>query len=166
MDTTDFNKQCWANERDNFRKTIAAAAPDNLDWKPDEKARSARRLIGHLLGHFQDLTELVDDGVIHHRNEVQFGSLEDALDIFDRSYQEMQSRLDTLDADGWAQPARFLAGEHLVMEAPREQLAWIFLFDAIQHRGQLMTHLRPTGRKVPGVYGPSADDEMEASAAH
>jgi len=160
MDTTEFNKQCWANEYANFRKTIAAAAPDNLDWQPDDKSRSARRLIGHIIGHVQDLSELVDDGVIHHRNEVAFDTLDDALEIFDRSYQELQAKLGSLDAAGWAQPAEFLAGEHLVAKAPREQLAWLFLFDAIQHRGQLMTHLRPTGQKVPALYGPSADEQL------
>jgi uncharacterized damage-inducible protein DinB len=166
VDTTEFNKQCWAQEYGHFRKTIAAAAPDQLDWQPDPKSRSARRLIGHIIGHVQDLTELVDAGVIHHRNEVAFDTLDDALEIFDRSYEEMQARLATLDAAGWAQPAEFLAGDFLVMKAPREQLAWIFLFDAIQHRGQLTTHLRPTGRKVPALYGPSADEQMAASASH
>jgi uncharacterized damage-inducible protein DinB len=35
---------------------------------------------------------------------------------------------------------------------------WSFLFDAIHHRGQLSTYLRPMGSKVPAIYGPSADD--------
>lgn len=166
MDSTEFNKQCWAQEYDNFRKTIAAAAPDQLDWQPEPKARSPRRLIGHIIGHVQDLSELVDDGVIHHRNEVPFDTLDDALDIFERSYQEMLAKLGTLDEAGWAQPADFLAGDFLITTAPREQLAWLFLFDAIQHRGQLMTYLRPTGQKVPSLYGPSADDERAAAAAH
>jgi uncharacterized damage-inducible protein DinB len=30
--------------------------------------------------------------------------------------------------------------------------------DAIHHRGQLTTYLRPMGSKVPSIYGPSADD--------
>ena len=33
-----------------------------------------------------------------------------------------------------------------------------FLFDAIHHRGQLSSYLRPMGAKVPSIYGPSADD--------
>lgn len=162
MGTTEFNKQCWANECESFRKVIAATAPDQLDWQPDSTSRSTRRLIGHIIGHVQDLSELVDDGVIHHRNEVPFDTLDDALEIFDRSYEDMQAKLATLDDAGWTTPADFLAGDFLVMNAPREQLSWIFLFDAIQHRGQLMTHLRPTGRKVPSVYGPSADESPPA----
>ena len=161
MDTTEFNKQCWAQEYGLFRKAIEAAAADNLDWKPDDKARSTRRLIGHIIGHLQDLSELADDGVIHHRNEVAFDTLDDALELFDTSYKEMQARLATLDAAGWATPADFLApGDFLIMNAPREQLAWLMLFDAIHHRGQLSTHLRPAGGRVPSLYGPSADEGM------
>jgi uncharacterized damage-inducible protein DinB len=34
---------------------------------------------------------------------------------------------------------------------------WLALFDAVHHRGQLTTYIRPMGGKVPSVYGPSAD---------
>lgn len=37
-------------------------------------------------------------------------------------------------------------------------LLWLALFDAVHHRGQLSTYIRPMGGKVPSVYGPSADD--------
>ena len=37
-------------------------------------------------------------------------------------------------------------------------LLWIALFDAVHHRGQLTTYIRPMGGKVPSVYGPSGDD--------
>jgi len=37
-------------------------------------------------------------------------------------------------------------------------MLWGFLFDAIHHRGQLSSYLRPMGAKVPSIYGPSADD--------
>ncbi|HZL66321.1 MAG TPA: DinB family protein, partial [Candidatus Limnocylindrales bacterium] len=35
------------------------------------------------------------------------------------------------------------------------------LFDAIHHRGQLTVYIRPMGGKVPAIYGPSADDEVD-----
>jgi uncharacterized damage-inducible protein DinB len=33
----------------------------------------------------------------------------------------------------------------------------------IHHRGQLSAYLRPMGGKVPAIYGPSADEPMEAA---
>ena len=38
------------------------------------------------------------------------------------------------------------------------EFVWLFLFDAIHHRCQLSTYLRPMGGKVPSIYCPSADD--------
>ena len=39
----------------------------------------------------------------------------------------------------------------------RQQLAWVLFLDAVRHRGQLSTHLRPMGGSVPSIDGPSAD---------
>ena len=39
--------------------------------------------------------------------------------------------------------------------------AWGFFFDAIHHRGQLSTYLRPMGANVPSIYGPSGDEQSE-----
>jgi uncharacterized damage-inducible protein DinB len=46
------------------------------------------------------------------------------------------------------------------MEARRRDLGWMLLLDAIHHRGQLSTYLRPMGGTVPSIYGPSADTVM------
>jgi uncharacterized damage-inducible protein DinB len=159
VDSIRFNQQCWADEYERFRKTIAAVASDQLDWRPDPVSRSTRALIGHMIGHIQDVVELAADGVINHRNQVPFGTLDDALQLFDDAYDEMQAKLQALDDEGWSRPADFKLGDHLIMTAPVEQLSWLMLFDSIHHRGQLTTHFRPTGRPVPSLYGPSADEE-------
>lgn len=70
--------------------------------------------------------------------------------------------LDDADEGRWNGEGQFFAGDHLVMEAPCQQLAWMFFFDAIHHRGQLSTYLRPMGSRVPAIYGPSADDQGDA----
>lgn len=107
----------------------------------------------------QDLGELLDDGVINHRNQVPFDTVADAVAMIDEGFEQLLAKLDGMDEAAWAAPGRFLFGGQLVMEAPREQLAWMMLLDAVHHRGQLSTHLRPMGSKVPAMYGPSADDE-------
>jgi uncharacterized damage-inducible protein DinB len=45
----------------------------------------------------------------------------------------------------------------VALEQPLGDLLWFFFFDAIHHRGQLSTYIRPMGGKVPSIYGPSAD---------
>jgi uncharacterized damage-inducible protein DinB len=42
---------------------------------------------------------------------------------------------------------------------PRIQVVRGFLFNHLyHHRGELVVYLRSTGNKVPGLYGPTADD--------
>ena len=66
-----------------YGSTVGAVPEDGLEHRADPKARSARQLIEHLIGHNLDLQELLDDGVIHHRNQVPFDSVETAVQQVD-----------------------------------------------------------------------------------
>ena len=162
MSTPAFFQSFLAHERGLFANVIGAVVEDGLEHRADPKARSARELIEHLIGHNLDLQELLDDGVIHHRNQVPFDSVATAVQQFDDSLGAVIDRLNDMDEGQWLEMGQFYAGDHLVMEAPRQQLAWMMLLDAVHHRGQLSTYLRPMGSRVPSIYGPSADDQGEA----
>ncbi len=159
MNSPAFLQGILGHERGLFCNVVGAVPEDGRQHRADPKARSAEELIGHMIGHNQDLIELLDDGVIHHRNQVAFGTIDDAVATLDQTFGEVIDRLGQVDEETWMSPAKFMAGDHMVMEAPRMQLAWMMLLDAIHHRGQLSTYLRPMGSKVPAIYGPSADDE-------
>jgi len=60
--------------------------------------------------------------------------------------------------DDWKRTAKLYVGEQLIMEQPLGEFLWYLFFDAIHHRGQLSTYIRPMGGKVPQIYGPSGDD--------
>jgi hypothetical protein len=162
MSTRAFFQGLLTQERGLFVKVVRAVREDGLEHRPDPKARCSRELIEHLIGHNLDLAELIDDGLIHHRNQVPFGSVDDAVKQLDDSFGVVIEKLGAIDDVAWLEPAKFLVGDHVIMEAPRQQLAWMMLLDSVHHRGQLSTHLRPMGSKVPAMYGPSADEEMTA----
>jgi uncharacterized damage-inducible protein DinB len=73
----------------------------------------------------------------------------------------VDEQLGKLDEAGWEKTAKFLLEGKVVWEDTLGNMVWGFLFDAIHHRGQLSTYLRPMGSKVPSIYGPSADDPGE-----
>ncbi len=158
MSSPAFLQGILSHERGLFCNVVGAVPEDGRDYRCDPKARSAEELIGHLIGHNLDVLELLDDGVIHHRNNVSFDTVEDAVATLDRTFGEIGDRLGSVDEATWTSSAKFLSGEQLVMEAPRVQMAWMMVLDSIHHRGQLSTYLRPMGSKVPAIYGPSADD--------
>ncbi len=161
MSTPAFLQGILGHDRGLFCNVVGAVPEDGRGYRPDPKARSAEAIIEHLIGHNQDLIELLDDGVIHHRQQVPFETIDDAVATLDQTFGEVIERLGNTDEETWMSPAKFLAGEHVIMEAPRMQLAWVLFLDAVHHRGQLSTYLRPMGSKVPAIYGPSADDQGE-----
>ncbi len=159
MSTPAFLQGILEHEQGLFCNVVGAVPEEGRAYRCEPKARRAEELIGHIIGHNYDLLELLSDGVIHHRNNVPFDTVEDAVSTLDRTFGEIIDRLENIDETAWTSPAKFLFEEHLVMEVPLVQMAWIMLLDSIHHRGQLSTYLRPMGSKVPAIYGPSADDE-------
>ena len=47
-----------------FEQVFRAVPADKLDWRPEPKARTARELMGHLIGYEQNVVELLDRGDI------------------------------------------------------------------------------------------------------
>jgi uncharacterized damage-inducible protein DinB len=62
-----------------------------------------------------------------------------------------------LGQQNWADERTVTSNGIIILRQPLGQILWLFHFDAIHHRGQLSTYLRPLGAKVPSIYGPSGD---------
>ena len=77
---------------------------------------------------------------------------------YEKNAAALKRRLAKVKDAAWRKKARFLVDGKVAWETPLGDMLWGFLFDAIHHRGQLSTYLRPMGAKVPSIYGPSADD--------
>ncbi len=52
-----------------------------------------------------------------------------------------------------------------MMQLPAVGLLSLAIRHSVHHRGQLSSYLRAMGGKVPGIYGPSADEPMDAPAS-
>jgi uncharacterized damage-inducible protein DinB len=162
MSTRAFLCTLLSRERDLFAQVIRAVPQERLDYQPDSKARTARQLVEHLLGHHLDLAELVTDGSLHHRNHEYFDSLGEATERLDEAYAAILDATHSLSDEEWGAAMPYYVEGDYVMDAPRERLAWMLYLGAVHHRGQLSTYLRPMGSAVPAIYGPSADDPGSA----
>lgn len=160
MTNREFFARTAAAEFPRFVGVLKAVPADRLDYRPHPRSRSASELIGHLIGHELDLLELLETGSINHRMQVPFGSVADAIKSYSDARAQVESRLGAVDDAGWERLGKFLVQGNAIMEAPRRDLAWMLLFDAVHHRGQLSTYLRPMGGVVPAIYGPSADTQI------
>ena len=100
---------------------------------------------------------MIDRGEAHWAPEQAPGA-EAAVKAFQDSYQALDDRVKAVGEEHWNRPAKLYVGGQLIMEQPLGNFLWYLFFDAIHHRGQLSTYIRPMGGKVPQIYGPSGDE--------
>jgi uncharacterized damage-inducible protein DinB len=138
-------------------KTAYAGRPSRTSAKP-ARASCAGDLVWLLAGELHDACEIVDKHEVNFVQTPAPGTLDESITTYERNAGELEKRLAKLDDDAWGRKARFLVNGTPAWEAPLGEMLWGFLFDAIHHRGQLSSYLRPMGAKVPSIYGPSGDD--------
>ena len=153
----EFYKQCLKSEVPTFVRVLKAVPADQAGYRPHPRSTSAGDLVWLLASELRDACELVD------RAEVSYvarpaPTVPESVAAYERNAADLSTRVATLDDAAWDRKARFLVDGKVAWEASLGDMLFGFLFDAIHHRGQLSSYLRPMGAKVPSIYGPSADD--------
>ena len=150
--------KCLKNEVPIFVRVFKALPAARLDYRPHPRSTSAGDLVWLLAG------ELRDAAVVAEKHEVSFAlppapaSLAEMVGAYEKNAAVFEKALAKVDDAAWGKTAKFLVEGNVAWEAPLGDMLWGFLFDAIHHRGQLSSYIRPMGGKVPSIYGPSADD--------
>jgi len=141
-----------------FVRVLKAVPEGHLDYRPDPKARTAGQLAWVMPAEEAALISLLDTGSVEWKEQTPPSSAAQIVAAYERNVAAVDERLAKLDEAGWQKKVKFLMGGAVVWEDTLAEMVWGFLFDAVHHRGQLSTYLRPMGGKVPSIYGPSADD--------
>ena len=153
----EYYKQVFDTEKPTFVKVLKAVPPDKAGYKPHERSTSAADLAWLLATELHDACELIDRGEVNYVYKPSPGMTE-SVAAYEKHAAALQSRLATVDDAKWDSKARLLMDGKVGWETTLGEMLFGFLFDAIHHRGQLSSYLRPMGAKVPSIYGPSADD--------
>lgn len=141
-----------------FVRVLKALPAGRLDYRPDPKARTAAELAWVIATEEQALLSLLESGTVEWKDEKAPSSVDEIVAVYESSANAVTEQLEKLDEAGWEKKGKFLMGNHPAWETTIDRFVWEFLFDAVHHRGQLSTYLRPMGGRVPSIYGPSADD--------
>jgi uncharacterized damage-inducible protein DinB len=148
------------------RKMLEAIPDDaDLNYKPHPKSMSLGRLAGHLtdfagdwaMGTLtQDKLEFAAD---HKWDPYVPASKKALLEKFDKDLAGTRSALVATTGDKWDRNWKFVYGGTAWIDEPKHQVFREAVMDhMIHHRGQMSVYLRMLGAKVPGTYGPSADE--------
>jgi uncharacterized damage-inducible protein DinB len=144
-------------------RRILERVPDgNDEWRPHAKSSALAALATHVaqlpgLG----ITILTKDefDVASRRPEPKITSNAERLKLFDKVSGEFMSLLEKLTWDQAVSSWRFRAGERVIAEGTKAQVARTMIITHIaHHRAQVGVYLRLLGIPVPGTYGPSADE--------
>ena len=153
----EYYKECFQAEKPKFIRVMKAVPPDRAEYRPHPRSTSAGDLVWLLASELHDACEVVDHGEVSYVARPA-PTVPESIAAYEKNAAEFEARVATLDDTRWDSKARFLVDGNVAWETSLGDMLFGFLFDAIHHRGQLSSYLRPMGAKVPSIYGPSADD--------
>lgn len=163
----DFQKELIAEydrESASTRKLLEAI-PDDADfsWKPHAKSMALGRLASHVSDTNGDwaLHTLTRDRLdwTPEMNPVDPKNKKDLVTRFDKQVAEVKPELARMTPDRWGSNWKFVAGDQTWINDTKYNVwrTWV-LNHLIHHRAQLGVYLRLLDQKLPGMYGPSADE--------
>ena len=151
------------HEMANTRKMLERVPEDKLDWKPDPKSMSLGRLAGHVaeMPGWGTMTLNVDSLDIgqSQAEALTAKSRAQLLEEFDKNVVSARSAIAAASDESLMQPWSLLMKGNTVFTMPRISVIRTMVMNhVIHHRAQLSVYYRLTGVPVPGMYGPSADE--------
>jgi uncharacterized damage-inducible protein DinB len=165
----DFQKELIAEYDREVAKTrkMLEAIPSDADftWKPHPKSMSLGQLAGHLsdtAGEWATTTFTTDklEFGADHKFEPYIPATSTAmLEKFDRQVAEAKAAFAAFAPEKWDENWKFIAGGQAWIDESKYRVFRDWVLDhLIHHRAQLGVYLRLLDAKIPGSYGPSADE--------
>jgi uncharacterized damage-inducible protein DinB len=151
-------------EVQNTRRILERIPEDKPDWKPHDKSMPIGRLAVHVsrLPDFATTILTTDDlNLANHKfPPMVFESREKLLANLEETSTEARHALHSATDERLQAHWKLSWGEKVIANGPRAVLYRTMFFNhLIHHRGQLTVYLRLNDVPVPGLYGPSADEQ-------
>jgi uncharacterized damage-inducible protein DinB len=153
-------------EISNTRRTLERVPEDKPDWVPHPKSMKMGKLAMHcaslpIFGYYI----LEDDGMDmanskRPQSDFTFTTREACLQRLDESSAKCRAAIAKASDDRLTTLWKFSFGEHLISHNPRSMVFRTMCFaHLVHHTAQLGVYLRLNDIPVPGLYGPSADEQ-------
>ena len=157
----------FLHEAENTRKLLQAIPDSALSYKPSEKSWTTGQLASHIAEVYNwyqgTLHQNVFDMAVYKYDKGDISVAANIVAKFEENLANAKVALETANDESMFENWKMVMGseEPIFPEMPRIQVVRGFLFNHLyHHRGELVVYLRSTGNKVPGLYGPTADDKM------
>ncbi len=144
------------------RKMLERVPADKFDWKPHEKSMPVKQLTVHIaeLPSWVKMaltTSELDFSKMDY-TPTPFGSTEELLSIFEKSFAEGKAALSEAKEEDLLPEWTLRNGEQVYNVMTKYEVIRHSFAQTIHHRAQLGVYLRLLNIPIPGSYGPSADE--------
>lgn len=153
------------HEAENTRNLLKAIPDSALHFKPSEKSWTTAQLASHIAEvynwYYPTLHQDVFDMSTYKYDKGDISTAANIVAKFEENLQNAKKALETATDESMFVNWKMVMGgtEPIFPEMPRIQVVRGFLMNHLyHHRGEMIVYLRSTGNKVPGLYGPTADD--------
>src|SRR5690349_14036689 len=139
-------------EHETTKRVIEAIPPDKGDYRPDPISKSALELAWHIVAAEMRFMDALPAGEFDFSRRPRPDSVKDSKDLARWYTENFEVRFERLAGVSTEQLLRSVDFRGM-FQLPAVMYLDFMLRHSIHHRGQLSTYLRPTGAKVPSIYG-------------
>lgn len=154
----------YNHEIDGTRRILALVPADKGDWAPHEKSMKLGKLAEHVarLAEFGEMVMTTEDMDVATMKFPQwnFTDAESLLSALEESSSKLKNTVTNLSDENLQQQWKLRFGDHVIAQMPK-YVAFrnMFMNHLVHHRAQLGVYLRLLNIPIPGLYGPSADEQ-------
>jgi uncharacterized damage-inducible protein DinB len=134
------------------------------DWQPHDKSRTLSALATHVANiphHGANILTTAEMDVATRQPQPPLDSAAALLEAFEAGVTRMQSAIADSDAAKLSEKWTMRAGPRVLVSEPRALLMRLMVVNhLVHHRAQLGVYLRLLNVPIPGMYGPSADEQV------
>jgi uncharacterized damage-inducible protein DinB len=148
------------------RKLLERVPLEKGNWKPHEKSMELIKLASHVAENSKwiAMTIETDELDLAKHPYVPFvpKTTEELIKFFEEQEKKAEQALLNCSDEEMTKNWTMRSGEQVYFCVPKVTMIRNFCINhTIHHRGQLTVYLRLLNVPLPGIYGPSADEEMK-----
>lgn len=151
------------HELGNTRRVLERVPDHQLDWRPHDRSWTLGELATHLVNLVTWNSRIIERAsfdLADARRADAYDSRQELLDAFDSHTAHMQTLIEGTSDEALQQEWQLRRGDHVVLSMPRlAAIRTMGISHMVHHRGQLCVYFRLLDLPVPGLYGPSADEQ-------
>lgn len=148
------------------RRILERLPEEHMAWKPHEKSMTLGGLATHLINLLNWQVAIFqspefDLSTVPLRRDA-LARRADVLEEFDANVGKLEKLIAECDEKTLGEEWTLRHGDHIILREPwATALRTLGLSHMVHHRAQLGVYLRLLDIPVPGIYGPSADEEAK-----